>query len=424
MTHASDHPVVARLRSQITSDPTFAGYLESSILLARERGRQTLDPALYEALNDQAYNCWPLTLTGYLDYLNGFLQLIPRENQNLDVWKDPASGYSQEVYDRLCQFYWLIDQQTPVIPDDIGVVQNYRDGDFVFALWLDDYAKAWGTFLDSPESLTAETLQSFWDDPSYQVGNSSQYADTWRSFNDFFSRQLNPGLRPITSPNGNVQIVAPADCTYRQTFPIAEDGTIPAITIKQTHTVATVAQLLQDDALAAHFHGGTFVHYFLTPYNYHRFHAPVNGTVDESRVVQGQAYLGVDITGDGQFDAPDASNAEGSPDGSSGYEFLQTRGVLVIDTSSHPDPAQRIGRVAVAPIGMAQVSGVVMNAKVGDTIAKGAEFGHFLFGGSDIILLFERDADLTLVTTDSDAAQTPFAFHYGNVVAYWNGRRD
>ena len=51
-----------------------------------------------------------------------------------------------------------------------------------------------------------------------------------------------------------------------------------------------------------------------------------------------------------------------------------------------------IGLVAVLPIGMAQVSSVVMTAEVGSTLHTGEGFGHFQFGGSDHIVWFEAAA--------------------------------
>jgi len=47
--------------------------------------------------------------------------------------------------------------------------------------------------------------------------------------------------------------------------------------------------------------------------------------------------------------------------------------------------------VAVLPIGMGQVSSVNLTAQVGATLAKGEEFGYFTFGGSDIVVMFEKD---------------------------------
>lgn len=402
---------VAQLEAQIAQDPLLSDFISASLGLAITRAKLKLNPQLFQDLSP-----WPLLVSNYLAYLTRFLQLVPSESQGTAAWTNPESGYSQEVYDRLCQFYWLIDQR---VPPGYNILQNYSKGSFVFGDWLDQYASAWGNFLNTPASLTDASLKSFWNDPAYCVGDSSSYVKQWKCFNDFFARKLNPGLRPITSPLRNTIITAPADCTFRQTFPIDQDGNIPTITLKKTHTVASIAELLKNPDLAKNFYGGTFVHYFLTPYNYHRFHAPVSGTVRESKTIVAQAYLGVEIDENGQFNAPDSADATPSGDGNSGYEFEQTRGVLVIDTSTQPDPKQNIGMVGVVPVGMAQVSSVTMKPQAGQKISKGDEFGYFKFGGSDIILLFQANQKLGLVTVDTDK-KTPFSFRVGNAVAYWN----
>jgi phosphatidylserine decarboxylase len=102
----------------------------------------------------------------------------------------------------------------------------------------------------------------------------------------------------------------------------------------------------------------------------------------ESRVIQGRAYL--DVT------------AEDSEDGSSGrtlsavegmgYQFLQTRGLVVLDSA--------IGLVACLPVGMAQVGSVVLTAEVGVELHKGEELGYFQFGGSDFIMVFEDQSQV------------------------------
>jgi phosphatidylserine decarboxylase len=102
----------------------------------------------------------------------------------------------------------------------------------------------------------------------------------------------------------------------------------------------------------------------------------------DSYPLTGQVYLKVALS-DGLFDAADSA--------SDGYEFLQARGVLTIDTSTSPDGD--VGIVAVLPIGMCQVSGVNMTHQTGAFCAKGDEFGYFTFGGSDIIILFQAGAN-------------------------------
>ena len=104
--------------------------------------------------------------------------------------------------------------------------------------------------------------------------------------------------------------------------------------------------------------------------------------------VIGKTYLEVKLK-DGQFDAPDSAAA------GNGYEFHQARGVLIIDTKNSPEGD--IGKVAVCPIAMSHVSSVHMihEATVETPVKtvvktrKGDEFGFFLFGGSDIVVLFE-----------------------------------
>ena len=42
---------------------------------------------------------------------------------------------------------------------------------------------------------------------------------------------------------------------------------------------------------AKDFYGGTFIHYFLSPFDYHRFHTPIAGKVLEITPIDGQVYL-------------------------------------------------------------------------------------------------------------------------------------
>jgi phosphatidylserine decarboxylase len=54
-----------------------------------------------------------------------------------------------------------------------------------------------------------------------------------------------------------------------------------------------------------------------------------------------------------------------------------------------------IGLVAVLPIGMCQLSSVILTAEVGVTLRKGEEISYFQFGGSDIIVLFEAKSNVS-----------------------------
>jgi phosphatidylserine decarboxylase precursor len=389
--NASTHKIDA-LKSKAEGDDNFLAFLTESLRQARETAQTQLDSDLFRALP------WPQDYPAYVGYLVEFAHWIPRESSD-PAWTEPGTDEQQEVYDRLCHFYWLIDQK--VGPDNTTIVQNIP----WFSEWLIDYARAWGSFLNTTESFNDEALQSFIDNsPKYAVGDSMidgrpNAPSGWLTFNQFFARELNPGLRPIAAPTDNRTAVSPADCTYKATYAIDSNSRIPQIVVKKTHKFASVEDLLEGSAYKNEFAGGTFVHYFLGPYSYHRFHAPVAGVVRECYPIQGLVYLDVNLSGN-QFDAPDSSQG--------GYEFAQARGVIVLDTKE--SPFGDIGLVAAIPVGMAQVSSVNMIATVGSSLLKGDEFGYFLFGGSDIIVLFQAGAQARVDTG------TQYR-HYGTPIA-------
>ena len=150
-------------------------------------------------------------------------------------------------------------------------------------------------------------------------------------------------------------------------------------------------ELLADSPFRDRFRSGIFMHSFLNTTDYHRLHTPVSGRVLESRVIHGQVYL--DVIAKPTSDDDDAHQLTREPvlhaqDGT-GYQFSQARGLLVLESS--------IGLVAVLPVGMCQVSSVVMTADVGVKLRKGEEFAYFQFGGSDVVMLFEASANVSLI---------------------------
>lgn len=371
---ASEIPQLAPLLV-LSTDDDFVALLQKSLQRARSDARERLAPALFEALP------WPTTADTYVEYLVGFVHWIPQQSSD-PAWLDPGTEEHQEVYDRLCHFYYLIDQ--PVLPDG-GTLQSIPE----FAEFLVGFACAWGEFLDSTDSFDEQILASFIElSPKYRVEDSMipdghgglrpNAPSGWLTFNQFFARELNPGLRPILDPMTNQVITVPADCTYKRHFQIGPDGRIPEIVLKGTHTYASVQMLLEGSEYANAFNGGHFIHLFLGPYSYHRFHTPVAGIVKEAYPLTGQVFLDVSVA-DGQFDAADSAT--------NGYEFQQVRGVLTLDTSE--SPAGNVGMVAVVPVGMCQVSGVNMTHVRDTPCEKGDEFGYFTFGGSDIIILLQ-----------------------------------
>ena len=383
--------LIDELSAKLQVDLDLANLITESLKQSRHLGAASLDADLFKALK------WPKNIGKYLDYLAWFARWAPRQSTD-KAWTAPGTDEQQEVYDRLCHFYFLIDQE-------VGPDKKIAQDDEWFSGWLIEYANAWGDFLDTTDSFNQDILDSFINDsPEYRVQDSMidgrpNAPSGWLTFNQFFARELNPGLRPIASPMDNSVITSPADCTYRNMFSIGPDSEIDEITVKKTHRFANVKDLLDGSQFSDAFANGTFVHYFLGPYSYHRFHTPVAGLLRECRAVPGLVYLEVNIK-DNQFDAPDTSQG--------GYEFSQARGIVILDTTG--SACGDVGLVGVVPIGMCQVSSVNMTAQVGNNMLKGDEFGYFLFGGSDIILLFQEGIDPDVFTS----AQYR---HYGTAIA-------
>jgi len=209
--------------------------------------------------------------------------------------------------------------------------------------------------------------------------------DGRRSIN-FFARNFKPGYRPIAAVSDPSVIVSPADSTFDGQWEIRKDS---HVSVKSLHW--KIEELMEGSPYRHRFTNGLFMHAFLSPTDYHRQHAPVDGVVLESRVIQGQTYLQVIV------DPPQVTDKQGRPrlvpghnldaPDDAGYQFAQTRGLIVLDSP--------IGLVAILPIGMCQVSSVIMTAEEGVTLRKGEELSYFQFGGSDIIMLFENASNVS-----------------------------
>lgn len=314
-----DQPIVGELLALLAERPDLRKALQESILEAR--------------LPDVA------TLSAYLKFLNEMVVLVPTD-RNLN-------GY-------INTFYYLISLSPG------GVLR----ADKPFLAWTKKFALDWGAFLDTPES--AAGLATFRADPAYRMGDYLEPEGGWKTFNEFFARKPRPGARPVDDLNDENIFVSPADSVYQGLWPIAAHS---KITVKGWRL--SVLDLLAGSPYQDRFRGGVFLHSFLDVNDYHRFHSPVGGVVKEVRKIPGEVAMDVVKKPDGTLGVVDGT----------GFQFIQDRGLLVLDSP--------LGLVAVLPIGMAQVSSVNLTVAEGDTLAKGQEFGHFAFGGSDIVMLFE-----------------------------------
>lgn len=379
---------VAVCRSDDYTNPVVK---ELCVLINVHGWESAFNDAIVKAQSYHVYNFPGLQgWTNYTDYLKWLDAMV--------VWAPVQQDDSRNVYMMLVRFYFILEQQpvkglqSPIIPGP-QVLSPLSE-------WMVAFANAWGDYLDTPES--AVHIKTFKDDvwfnwdeymapPASFLPNESWKA--YRTFNQFFARHVKPGMRPVAGLCDNSVIVSPADSTFVGWWQISQGSEIyvqetePLLNVKGLKW--SIEQLLEGSEYADRFNGGIFAHHFLNSYDYHRWHAPVGGKVLESFVVQGQVYLGV-ATQDEIIEEGGVKTAVTMIEATdkTGYQFLQTRGVIIIDSP--------IGLVACIPMGMAQVSSVVITAEEGITLRKGEELGYFQFGGSDFVLVFERASNVDI----------------------------
>lgn len=207
----------------------------------------------------------------------------------------------------------------------------------------------------------------------------------WKTFNQFFARSVKPGFRPIAAINDDHIITSPADSTNDGQWEVNSDS---QVNIKGLEW--SIEELLEGSKYKDDFKGGIWIHQFLNTVDYHRQHAPVGGKVLEAREIQGATWLGVTtepIEGDEKGRSRIVRRKLVAED-EAGYQFLQTRGLIVLES--------KIGKVAVLPMGMAQVSSIIVTAEEGTVLRKGEEISYFQFGGSDIVMIFQRQSNVSI----------------------------
>ncbi|KIP06517.1 hypothetical protein PHLGIDRAFT_72611 [Phlebiopsis gigantea 11061_1 CR5-6] len=351
------------------SNKDFKEQFQQSFALAHSTGLEVFDQ----------YNVH--TIEDYFDYMDTYVHWIPTEDKT-----------GTNVFNHICLFYFILDmppisqQQDPIDPDTKAPYRYVSD-------WLIRYAQEMGSWMSTTASISADTIATFYNAPNYRMQDYERPAGDWQTFNDFFARILKPGLRPVAPDTAeDIVIVSPADCAYDGQWVVDDQAEVTTFSVKGVPW--SISQLLADTQYGPAFAGGIFTHSFLGPSDYHRQHAPVAGRVVEAKVIPGICYLEVVLKPDPTLDAPDTA----------GYQFLQARGLILIDNPT-------LGLVAVLPIGMAQVSSVVLSVQKGDYVEKGQEISKFQLGGSDIVMVFQKDANVKIDQVENQH------YNYGTQVA-------
>lgn len=198
---------------------------------------------------------------------------------------------------------------------------------------------------------------------------------SYTSFNDFFTRALKPGARPLAQAD----LICPVDGAISQFGPIAKDQVFQA----KGHTYSTTALVGGDAAAAARFDNGHFATLYLSPRDYHRIHMPCAGELTRMVHVPGDLF------------SVNPTTARGVP----GLFARNERVVCFFESAQGPFVLVLVGATIVgsmATVWHGQVNpprtGVLRQwdyAKGQVSLQRGEEMGRFLLG-STVVMLFPQ----------------------------------
>ncbi|WP_296128661.1 archaetidylserine decarboxylase [Pseudomonas sp. Ga0074129] len=218
-----------------------------------------------------------------------------------------------------------------------------------------------------------------WFAKQYQVNMSEAQVEdlsAFAHFNDFFTRALKEGARPLDgTPNA---VLCPADGAVSQLGKIEQGRVFQA----KGHSYSVIELLGGDSQRAAAFMGGDFATIYLSPKDYHRVHMPLTGTLREMVYVPGRLF------------SVNQTTAENVPE----LFARNERVVCLFDTERGPMAVVLVGAMIVASIETVWAGLVTPPkrtlktfnydeaARAPITLDKGAEMGRFKLGSTAIVL--------------------------------------
>jgi len=204
---------------------------------------------------------------------------------------------------------------------------------------------------------------------------------SYKSFNEFFTRPLKVGVRPIAQAD----FICPVDGAISQFGQIKKDQIFQA----KGHMYSTAALVGGDAHLAAKFENGHFACLYLSPKDYHRIHMPCDGTLKSMTYVPGLLF------------SVNPTTAQGVP----GLFARNERVVCEFSSANHGSFVMvLVGATIVgsmATVWHAEKDGIINLPRTSNirtwsyengniVLKQGEEMGRFLLG-STVVMLFEKD---------------------------------
>ncbi|KEH95638.1 phosphatidylserine decarboxylase [Clostridium massiliodielmoense] len=228
------------------------------------------------------------------------------------------------------------------------------------------FSKVYGKYCDSKHS--SKKVSKFINEFNINEKEFILKKSDFKSFNDFFYRKLNTNARPIIYDE-NI-LISPADGRLFAYENIDIDNLIQVKGLTYS-----LDELLKNLELAEKYIGGTCLLFRLAPVDYHRFHFIDDGICEEAIKISGSYYSVNPIA------------LEKVP-----KLFCENKREYSIFHSKH------FGDVLYVDVGATCVGSIIQTYTPNESVIKGDEKGYFKFGGSTIILFFEK----TKIIVDKD----------------------
>ena len=224
-------------------------------------------------------------------------------------------------------------------------------------------------------SISKRKIKNIVKTLNINMEESEKQIKDFRTFNDFFTRKLKSGARPINKDDSNV--CSPTD---GKVLVFEKIKSIDKFFIKGEKFI--LSKFLQDEKLASKYENGSLMIIRSTPSDYHRFHFPVSGIIGALTKINGKY------------------------DSVSPYAIRKNIRIFCENKREHTIiKTEKFGDVIMIEIGATFVGSIIQIFCPNSTVKKGQEKGYFKFGGSTVALIFESgkviiDHDLLKNTTN------------------------
>lgn len=214
----------------------------------------------------------------------------------------------------------------------------------------------YGRYMDSKRS--AKKIKGFVEELGIDMTESKKGIEEFQTFNDFFYRELKEEARPIGEG-----IVTPGD---GKILAFQDASQVNSFYIKGKEF--TLTEFLADNKLSTQFQDGAMIILRLAPNDYHRYHFPYDGFASAPVKIKGPLYSVSPYALVENFTKVFVENK---------------REITTLKTDSKGD-------ILLIPVGATMVGSILQSYKSDSQVKKGEEMGYFAFGGSTIVMVFEK----------------------------------